>query len=77
MSNSQITEAVNRFLTVWDGALAGDIAASLSCTEVEALADVCRAGGQPDMADYWIKAHSIGDEPGDAHHNPALESVVL
>lgn len=76
MSNTQITEAVDHFLTVWDGGLAGDIAPSLNCGEVEAFANLCRTMNEPKMADHWIEAHSIADDAGDDHYKPEPEPAT-
>ncbi|ANF31944.1 hypothetical protein A0130_09885 [Leifsonia xyli] len=48
--------------------LATDIAPRLSCTEVEALAGLLRAVGEPATADTWIQEHATQDETGDAHY---------
>lgn len=76
MSNTQITEAVNHFLTVWDGALAGDFAPSLNCGEADAFAELCRTSNAPEIADHWIEAHSVGDEPRDPHYVPEPEPAT-
>lgn len=48
--------------------LAADVAPRLSCIEVEALAGLLRALGEPATADTWIQAHATDDELGDAHY---------
>ncbi|MBF4632675.1 hypothetical protein ITJ42_15760 [Clavibacter michiganensis subsp. phaseoli] len=47
--------------------LAGDLAATLSCMEADAIADVLRTQG---AAYRWIRHHAAADEPGDTHHSP-------
>ncbi|MGN6761441.1 MAG: hypothetical protein ACTHJI_08970 [Leifsonia sp.] len=57
--------------------LAADIAPQLSCIEVEALACLLRALGEPAAADTWIQEHATGDEIGDAHYQgDTLEYLV-
>jgi hypothetical protein len=56
---------------------AADVAPRLSCIEVEALAGLLRALGEPATADTWIQEHATGDELGDAHYQgDALEYLV-
>jgi len=63
------TSDVTRFAAVFSaGDLAADLAAQLSCGEVEALAGMLRAIGEPASADMWIEAHAEGDDEGDAHY---------
>lgn len=57
--------------------LATDIAPRLSCIEVEALAGLLRALGEPATADTWIREHATDDEIGDAHYlGDTLEYLV-
>jgi hypothetical protein len=57
--------------------LAADIAPQLTCTEVEALAGLLRALGEPATADTWIREHAADDEIGDAHYQgDSLEYLV-
>jgi len=46
----------------------GDIAPTLSCTQVEAFADVLRANGETEVADIFIEEHAKEDDEGDAHY---------
>lgn len=63
------TDAITRFTGTWSATdLAGDVAASLSCEEVDALAGLLRALGEPAAADCWIDMHAEGDDEGDRHH---------
>ncbi|MFF2050321.1 hypothetical protein ACFVU2_01850 [Leifsonia sp. NPDC058194] len=48
--------------------LAVDIAPKLGCTEVDALAGLLRALGEPALADTWVDAHAVDDELGDRHY---------
>ncbi|SDL93059.1 hypothetical protein [Microbacterium azadirachtae] len=57
--------------------LATDIAPRLSCIEVEAVAGLLRALGEPATADTWIREHVTDDEIGDAHYQgDALDYLV-
>lgn len=57
--------------------LAADVAPKLSCIEVEALAGLLRALGEPAAADTWMQEHATADELGDAHYQgDALEYLV-
>lgn len=47
---------------------AGDLATKLSCSEVEALADMLTVAGAPEAAALWIDCHAEGDDPGDDHY---------
>ncbi|MWV51458.1 hypothetical protein GRS96_19500 (plasmid) [Rathayibacter sp. VKM Ac-2803] len=52
----------------WD--LAGDVAARLNCSEVDALAGLLRAAGRGEAANLWIAEHATDDDEGDAYHTP-------
>lgn len=57
--------------------LAADLAPRLSCIEVDALACLLRALGEPATADTWIQEHATHDELGDAHYQgDTLEYLV-
>lgn len=65
------TAALARLVEVFSADdLAGDLAAALSCTEADALADVLRTQGAAGAAYRWIRHHADQDEPGDTHHSP-------
>ncbi len=53
--------------TFGDGMLASDIATSLSCMEIEILADLFRAVGDHAIAAMWIEEHGADDDCGDRH----------
>ena len=54
--------------------LAVDVAPRLSCVEVEALAGLLRALGQPATAAIWVQEHATEDAIRDAgYHGDALE----
>lgn len=40
---------------------------SFTCTEIEALADIFRAAGRTDVADFIISEHAESDEDDDMH----------
>jgi hypothetical protein len=56
------------FLETFDLYVANDIGTRLSCSEVNALADLLTALGRPDLASAWIEAHARGDDSGDANY---------
>lgn len=62
------TTVLDRFVAAFTWDTAGDVAATLNCSEVDALADLLRAAGATDTAAVWIERHAEGDEEGDAHH---------
>ena len=71
------SDALKVFLTVWSGGMSADIAQALTCTEVDALAELLNATGYSDAAEAWIEAHRASDEEGDAHYRrPTVEYVV-
>ncbi|GAA1042127.1 hypothetical protein GCM10009566_42220 [Streptomyces murinus] len=47
--------------------ITSDVAASLRCTEVDALTGLLRALGAEQAADEWTDAHARDDEPNDPH----------
>jgi hypothetical protein len=53
-----------------------DVAASLRCPEVDALADLLRALGAGQAADEWIEIHAEGDEPRDSHFQGTVPADV-
>ena len=62
------SDDLTRFTAVFSTRdLAPDIAPRLSCTEVEALAGLLRALGEPATADTRIQEHATDDEIGDVH----------
>ncbi|CAM4055519.1 hypothetical protein NOGI109294_23865 [Nocardiopsis gilva] len=70
MSTATIpTPLAARFLDVWgDAYLADDLGTRLTCHEVDVLADMLAALGDPGAAATWIGAHAVDDDEGDAHH---------
>ena len=48
---------------------AHEIAPSLSCEEVDAIALFLSHSGKQDAADAWIHAHAYQDDESDSHHN--------
>ena len=50
-----------------DGEIADEVGTSLTCTEVEALAELFRATGHENAAQVWIDCHAEGDDCGDDH----------
>jgi len=45
------SDTLNVFLTVWSGGMSADIAQALTCTEVDALAELLNATGYSDAAE--------------------------
>ncbi|MGK5697756.1 hypothetical protein ACSNOJ_33530 [Streptomyces sp. URMC 128] len=61
-------DVADAFTDAWcTTAIASDVAASLRCTEVDALADLLRALGAEQAAAEWTDAHAQDDEPNDRH----------
>lgn len=48
--------------------LADEVATTLSCSEVEALAELLSALGRHDLGAAWIGAHAEQDDEGDMHY---------
>lgn len=75
--NLQVHDAFLSFAELWSrGGPVGQLAGEMTCSEVDALADVFRALCMDDEADYWITAHAASDDAGDKHHpdyNPSDE----
>ncbi|WP_425298241.1 DNA-directed RNA polymerase subunit alpha C-terminal domain-containing protein [Nocardia abscessus] len=63
-----LRDAVANFVEAFSaGDVSCEIATSLNCTEVEALAGLLRAAGSGYAADYWIEDHAVDDDCGDQH----------
>jgi hypothetical protein len=61
-------DVAHAFTDAWSTTvITSDVAASLGCTEVEALADLLRTLGAEQAADEWTDAHAQDDEPNDRH----------
>jgi hypothetical protein len=72
------TNEVTRFTSVFSaGDMAAELGTQLTCVEVEALAGMLRALGEPASADMWINAHAVADDEGDAHHLDATAEYVV
>ncbi|MGR6922578.1 hypothetical protein ACU635_50705 [[Actinomadura] parvosata] len=56
------------FVTAFDYYCAHDVATTLNCGEVNALAELLAAMDEPDLAATWIDAHADGDDEGDMHY---------
>lgn len=67
--NDDREAALEHFLNTWGSGswLAGDIGTSLTCIEVEALADLYRVNDREEEAKGWIRSHAEGDDCGDMH----------
>lgn len=63
-------DAVRTFRETWaDNMLADELATKLTCSELEALAGLFTAFGEPAIAENWRAFHAEGDYPGDLHYN--------
>jgi hypothetical protein len=72
----QSIQALSGFVSVWnDGMLAGDLGERLTCSEVEALAEVFEFAGSEDGAQTWLDAHAEGDDEGDSHYGYVLHYI--
>jgi hypothetical protein len=61
-------DVADAFTDAWcTTVITSDVAASLGCTEVDALTDLLRALGAEQAADEWTDAHAQDDEPNDRH----------
>lgn len=66
------------FAEVWsDGYLADDVATSLTCVEVDALASLLSSEGRADGAARWLIAHAEGDDSGDLHSEVVDETKAV
>ncbi|MEU9890215.1 hypothetical protein [Sphaerisporangium sp. NPDC051011] len=63
-------DVADNFTDHFDDDLAHDLATLLTCSEVEALADLLTAMERSGLAEVWIDAHADGDDAGDLHHRP-------
>lgn len=62
-----IKAAMNAADVLSDSEIADEVGTALTCTEVEALAELFRATGHEDAAQAWIECHAEGDDCGDSH----------
>ena len=63
--------ALHEFARKWaPGMLADDLSGKLTCTELDALADLLATLGEESAAQAWTASHSLHDEEGDAHYAP-------
>lgn len=61
MTRPNLLDSVYKFSDVFaDGGLASEIADTLGCVEVEAIAGVYRALGHTEIADMWVSEHLGG-----------------
>ncbi len=65
-------EVAGQFIATWDDSmLASSIGERLTCTEVDALAELFTQLGRPQAARVWIECHAEGDDPEDDHFGQA------
>lgn len=66
-----LAAALHEFARKWaDGVLANDLSGKLTCSELDALADLLAALGEDSAAQAWTDSHALHDEEGDAHYSP-------
>ena len=71
MTTKDAATVLREFTKVWGEiatCLPADYDCFLTCIEAEALADLFRAVGDDETADYIIAEHASGDDEGDAHY---------
>lgn len=61
-------DALRVFQETWNVDLAAELATKLTCSEVNAIADLLITTDRPDLAAAWISEHSDGDDEGDEHY---------
>ena len=72
------TDAVLAFTGQWSRQEMADyMAPAMTCAEVDALAGLLYAIGEPATADMWVAAHARNDAAGDRHYQaPPVQYVV-
>jgi len=64
-----IEKATAAFLEQFSSSdLAAEVASALTCSEVDALANLLTAQGADAAAADWLAAHAENDDEGDAHY---------
>lgn len=72
------THAITHFTGVFsDVAFAHDVAPSLSCGEVDALAGLFNALGEMATGNLWSAAHAEAEDVGDRHYVEPVEEYVV
>lgn len=61
-------ELADNLAILGEWSLAADVAASLACVKVDALAAILRLAGLSDAAAAWCRHHAAGDDEGNDHH---------
>ena len=46
----------------------GEVFGNFTCDELDSIAEVLRAAGRDDVADFIIEEHASADDEGDAHY---------
>lgn len=68
---SALAIALHEFARTWaDGVLANDLSGKLTCSELDALADLLSTLGEESAAKAWTDSHALHDEEGDTHYIP-------
>ena len=72
------TNAVLTFTGQWSRQEMADyMAPAMTCEEVDALAGLLYAIGEPAAADMWVAAHARNDDAGDRHYQtPPVQHLV-
>ncbi|MGO2047609.1 MAG: hypothetical protein ACTH2X_10215 [Brachybacterium tyrofermentans] len=62
---------LHEFARTWTtGMLTDDLSGKLTCSELDALADLLTAIGEESAAQAWTASHALHDEDGDTHYTP-------
>jgi hypothetical protein len=70
-------DIARNFTDAWNATdTLSDIAATLDCTEADALADLLRALGAHWAADMWLDAHAESDEPRERHFQGTVPAHI-
>jgi hypothetical protein len=52
----------------------GEVFSKMTCSEAQALADVLAAGGHPEVGEFVVSQHAMGDvDSDDTHHDIYLK----
>jgi len=67
------SSAATKFVMVWAGSglasdLIRDYGCTLTCSEADAMAELFKVFGYPEIASVILEDHSKYDEPGDLHY---------
>ena len=72
-----LKEAVQYMADVLNRVDTGNVWEHFTCTEIESIADVLRAVGRSDVAEFILAEHGEHDEPGDEHYTEVPEWEIV